>query len=278
MRQPGRWNSEWMASSILPPEGEQLATGWEPDLEAADSLVRQAVLAHASWATDAARRAGRPWYDGDVWAGGILGDRGPLTNWIVPKQPVDPAEVIADAARELPNNVPYLFVSAWPTRDLREHGLALAGHPPLMLRFPSTMTTPPSTDLQLRAVTDEAGLAEAERVLIEGYPFPELQPHQPGLIYHPSILDGPSTIWLGYDGDIPLATSVAHSAAGITIVENVAVLPAARGRGAGAAITWAATTQYPDQPAALIASDNGQPVYARLNYHRLERWTVWVRP
>jgi len=268
-----------MASSILPPEGETLATGWEPDLTPTDTLVRQAVLAHASWASEPARRAGKPWYDGETWAGGILGDRGPLTNWIVPKQPVDPADIIAEAARELPNNVPYLYVSAWPTRDLREHGLALAGHPPLMLRFPTTISAAPVTDLDIRQVTDEAGLADAERVLIEGYPLPELQPFQPGAYYHASFLGGPSTtIWVGYDNDVPLATSVAHSAAGRTVVENVAVLPAARGRGAGAAITWAATTHHPHQPAALTASDSGQPVYQRLNYHRLERWTVWVRP
>ncbi|WP_406056406.1 GNAT family N-acetyltransferase [Kribbella sp. NBC_00889] len=265
-----------MASSILPPEGEALATGWEPDLAPADSLVRQAVLAHASWATDAARRAGKPWYDGDSWAGSVLGDSGPMTNWVIQKQPVDPAEVILDAARQLPNNVPYLFVSPWPTRDLREHGLALAGHPPLMVHLPTTEIVPPATDIDIRQVTDAAGLAEAERVLIEGYPLPELQPFRSGCMYDASFLEG-STVWVGYDGDVPLATSTAHSAAGVTIVENVAVMPAARGRGAGAAITWAATKHH-DQPAVLIASDNGQPVYQRLGYLRLERWTVWVRP
>ena len=63
---------QW-ADGVLDPAtgGRILATGWEPDLAPADSLVRQAVLAHASWAIDAARRAGKPWYDGDTWAGGI---------------------------------------------------------------------------------------------------------------------------------------------------------------------------------------------------------------
>ncbi|TCC05281.1 GNAT family N-acetyltransferase [Kribbella soli] len=266
-----------MASSILPPEGETLATGWEPDLAPADSLIRQAVLVHASWAVDAARRAGKPWYESDTWAGGILGERGALTNWVVPKQPVDPAGIVAEVARELPGDAPYLFVSAWPTGDLRGSGLALAGHPPLMLRLPQTTTTPPVTDLEVRQVTDAAGLADAERVLVDGYPLPELQPFRAGAVYVPSFLDG-SDVWVGYDGDVPLATATAHSAAGLTVVENVAVMPAARGRGAGAAVTWAATTAYPDQPAVLIASDDGQPVYERLGYLRVVRWTVWVRP
>jgi hypothetical protein len=43
-------------------------------------------------------------------------------------------------------------------------------------------------------------------------------------------------------------------------------------------VTWAATTHRPDQVAVLIASDSGQPVYERLDYVRIERWTVWVKP
>jgi hypothetical protein len=29
---------------------------------------------------DAARRTGRAWYDGETWAGGVLGERGAITN------------------------------------------------------------------------------------------------------------------------------------------------------------------------------------------------------
>jgi hypothetical protein len=267
-----------MAASILPPEGEHLATGWEPDLPPGDSLVRRAVLAHASWAVDAARRSGRPWYDGETWAGGVLGERGAITNWVVPKQPVDPAGLLAEVHELFPPGVPYLFVSAWPTPDLRPYGLALAGHPPLMARFPHTRTDPPTTDLEIRRVDSAEGLADAERVLVEGYPLPELQPFKAGALLDPSSLDGPTAYWVGYDAEVPLATATAHDAAGVTVVENVAAMPAARGRGAGAALTWAATTHRPDQVAVLIASDFGQPVYERLDYVRIERWTVWVRP
>ncbi|MGA9310561.1 MAG: hypothetical protein WBV74_09345 [Pseudonocardiaceae bacterium] len=50
-----------MSTSMLPAEGEHLTTGWEPDLAAGDTLVRQAVLVHASWPVRVARSAGRPW-------------------------------------------------------------------------------------------------------------------------------------------------------------------------------------------------------------------------
>lgn len=55
-------------------------------------------------------------------------------------------------------------------------------------------------------------------------------------------------------------------------------LSRAGGRGAGAAAARAATTAFPDQPAVLLASDDGQPVYERMGYLRIERWTAWIRP
>ena len=58
----------------------------------------------------------------------------------------------------------------------------------------------------------------------------------------------------------------------------VAALPAARGRGVGAAVTWAATLCQPERPAVLVASDDGRPVYERMGYVAIERWTAWLRP
>jgi hypothetical protein len=267
-------------TSILPPEGEYLTTGWEPALPAEDSLLRQAVLVHALWAVELARQAGRPWRDGDDWAGGYAGDTGVFANQVVLKRPVgDPGRSLGQVAAFYPTGVPYLLISPWPTSDLSVYGLGLVGHPPLMLRPPSTPTEPPKTEgLDLRWVQTTEELATAERVMIEGYPMPELQPFMPGRLLARGLLDGPVRIVVAWDGDTPLAAAAALSAYGVTLVENVAVLPEARGRGAGAAVTWAATVVDPGLPAVLIASDLGQPVYERLGYLRLERWTAWVRP
>ena len=65
---------------------------------------------------------------------------------------------------------------------------------------------------------------------------------------------------------------------GAVLVEYVAALATARGRGAGAAATWAATLCVPDLPAVLIASDDGRPLYEAMGYVAIERWTAWVRP
>jgi hypothetical protein len=268
-----------MSTSIIPPEGEHLTTGWEPELAAEDTVVRQAVLAHASWPTAVAGAAGRPWRAAPNWAGGWIGDRGALTNPVVLTQPLTQAkEVLDDIGSLFPPHAPYLLISAWPTPDLRPHGLALLGHPPLMVRFPGPAPTSAQPGVDVREVRDADELAIAERVLVEGYPMPELEPLRPGDLLNPTLLRPDTRVWVASAAGEPAAVAAAHHHAGVTLVEYVATLPAARGRGAGAAVTWAATLSDPAAPAVLIASDDGRPVYERMGYIAVERWTVWLRP
>jgi hypothetical protein len=268
-----------MGASLLPDETEHLTTGWEPDCPPADSLVRQAVLVHASWATELAQRAGRPWHRDGEWAGGWVSDRAVFANWVVLLQPVADVAGLAERVNRLfPATVPFLVFSAWPSPDLTAAGWALVGHPPLMLRPPGA---PPAgavrASVEVREVRDGGQLALAERVLVDGYPMPELQPVHAGALFDVRVLEGPTRAWLAWDGEQPVACAVAHHAAGVTLVECVAALPAARGRGAGAAVTWAATASEPESAAVLIASDDGQPVYERLGYLRLVRWSVYAQ-
>jgi hypothetical protein len=268
-----------MSSSIVPPAGEHLTSGWEPDLAPDDTLVRQAVLVQASWPVAVARGAGRPWRSAAGWAGGWIGDRGALTNPVVLKQPITRAEDVLEEVEALfPAHVPYLLLSAWPTPDLRANGLTLIGHPPLMVRFPGP--PPPSTRWpgEVREIHDPTELTAAERILVEGYPMPELDPLTPGDLLSLSLLGTATRIWLAWLDGAPVAMAAAHAAAGATLVEYVATLAAARGRGAGAAVTWAATLADPNRPAVLLASDDGRPVYARMGYVAVERWTAWLRP
>lgn len=267
-----------VSASILPPEGEHLTTGWEADLDPGDTLVRRAVSAFASFPVAVAQAAGRPWRQTPRWAGAWLGDRGALTNTVALTQPTDDlADVVAEAADLIPPHVPYALMSPWPTSDLRPHGLALVGHPPLMVRLPAPPPERPTHHPAPHEVLDAERLAAAERVLVEGYPMPELQPLTPGDLLGRSLLGGDTRVWLAEVDGEPAAMAAAHAAAGVTLVEFVATLPAFRGRGAGAAVTWAATLADPRRPAVLLASDDGRPVYTRMGYFAVERWTVWLR-
>lgn len=268
-----------MSASVVPPEGEHLATGWEPDLPPDDTLVRQAVLVHASWPVEVARSTGRPYRSCPQWAGGWIGDRGALTNPVVLKQPLaEPAATLAEINEMFPAEVPYLLLNPWPSPNLVDQGLQLIGHPPLMVRLPAAGSDQLPQNTEVREVRTADELAVAERVLVKGYPMPDLEPLQPGNLLGPGILAEATRIWLGWVDGEPVAVAAAHRHAGATLVEYVATMPQARGRGAGAAVTWAATLAQPDEPAVLIASDDGRPVYERMGYLAIERWTAWLRP
>src|SRR5690349_15277727 len=101
-----------MAHSIVPDQTEALATGWEPDLPPSDTLVRRAVLVHASWALAVAESLGKPARRTDRWAGGLVGHRGELTNPVVVTQPMDAAgfaQVLSEVATVLPADVPFFL-------------------------------------------------------------------------------------------------------------------------------------------------------------------------
>jgi hypothetical protein len=264
--------------SVLPDPDEHLTTGWEPGVPPSDTLVRRAVLVHASWAISVADSLGRPLGRTDRWAAGYLGETGALTNPVIVLQPLDEAgfaEVLTEVGELIPPHVTYFLVSPFATPDLTRHGLALVGHPPLMVRFPGGEAPDLAPGVELREVSTAEDLAVAERVLVEGYPMPDAAP---GSVFAPSVIDGPTRVWLAYVDGEPSATAAAHLAGDAVLVEYVAALSTARGRGAGAAVTWAATLADPALPAVLVASDDGRPLYERMGYQALERWTVWLRP
>lgn len=267
-----------MTDSIVPAADEQLATGWEPDAPPGDTLKRRAVLVQASWPVAVARALGRPARRTDRWAAGFVGDTGELTNAAVLLRPIDQHET-AEVAEELAGLVPpgstYLLLDPFEGRSFAHAGLSLLGHPPWMVRFPGPRPGVDPEGVEVHEVTDPATLARAEQVLVEGYPLPGTRP---GDLFAPALLDGATRVFLAHVDGAPAAVAAAHHDAGTTLVEYVAALPSARGRGAGAAACWAATTCVPEAPAVLVASDDGRPTYERMGYVAVERWTAWLRP
>lgn len=259
---------------------EDLETGWGPATPTGDTYVRRYTVEFADWLEAAAGRAGRRVVRTADWVAADAGSPEPLMNAAILLRPVTDEREAARRAAELsaflgegPGGPAALF---HPGAAPAMPGWHPMGHPPLMLRPPGGTPPAPPDGLRIVEVHDGAGLADFERIVVDGFGFRPLQPWRPGVAFDPSFLDVPDThVFVGYAGGRAVSTATAHVGAGIVHVEWVATLAEARGRGYGAAVTWAATTVDPSLPAMLIASDDGRPVYERMGYLALCRFTAW---
>jgi GNAT superfamily N-acetyltransferase len=269
-----------MTDTLAPTDDRPLATGWDPTTGGADTLERASVLATAERAAHVSTAMGQPVTRTDAFVAADTGLPAPLTNWAVLQRPIiDPDDPVVDEiARCYPPGRPHVIVGPWPTPDLAHRGLLPVGHPPFMLRPIGPATTIPGVDgFVVTEAVDGPSLEVVERVLIDGYPIPELSPVEPGRCFDERVLGGPIRFYLGWWRGTPVATASVTVAHGVGLVEFVATMPGARGRGFGAMVTQAAALADPTVPAVLIASDPGRPVYERLGFVAVNRWTLWMR-
>jgi ribosomal protein S18 acetylase RimI-like enzyme len=174
---------------------------------------------------------------------------------------------------------PWLLWSAWPTPDLSVSGMRLSGHPPLMVRLPGPLP-PALPELRIVEAHDDATLLAFDRVMIHGFPVDELRAGDQltGRLSDPRALGGPLRFFIGYLGDEPVTCAASLIGEQEVGVYMVATMPQARGKGYGGAVTVAAIASAPHLPAVLQASDDGQPVYARLGFQTVAPFTLWYKP
>ena len=172
---------------------------------------------------------------------------------------------------------PYIVFSAWPTPDLHSMGFALVGHPPMMFRPAAPVSETMIPGFDIRNVDGSRAARDWEYVMVHGYPVPELQPFEPGCFLPERALAAKGWHhYVGYLDDEPVATGSAYVGATHVHVEFISALESTRGKGIGRTITAVATTSSPDLPAMLISSDLGRPVYDKLGYLPLLRFTLWA--
>ena len=264
---------------------DPLETGWLPTTPAADTLLRRHALnlveANAAIAGSLGGRVLRDerFFLADVGRPAGFASSGLLV------QPLDDrgGETLAavDAFYGFGNGQArseITLFSPWPMRDLRPHGWQLVGHPPLHLLPRGAIPSPPPPELRIARVTDEASLERWERTAVAAYPFRDLRGFGRGALLGAAILgDDRHRLWLGTVDGTDVAAAQAFVANGVTNVLLIATARQARRRGYGAAMTWAAVGTAPEQPTMLLSSDAGRPVYERMGFLPLTRWTLWYR-
>jgi hypothetical protein len=256
---------------------EHLTHGWEDDTPASDSLVSMFLEGTAArgeaLATAVGARATRR--DGIAMAdleSPIFFDNAAVL--LAPCDYLDEDAVVGALRDFYPAERGIVVFSAFPTWDLTGAGLALMGHPPLMVR-PAGGEAPPLPDgLEIRPVATAEEAAVFGSTIEEAYPMPGAAGSALTQAYDTDAL----TLFNGYYGDRCVATGGVWNSEGVNDVGWISAMPETRRRGVGRAVTYAATLADPSAPSVLIASDDGVGVYERMGYMRLLRLTLWFRP
>src|SRR6478735_6112325 len=259
----------------LPFLDSNMRAGWEPDTPSSDSILRGFLT---NWSnlteTEIAAHGGQSLIRDDLAAFDVGRPAG-FANIILFLTPFFPegTDEIATALDDFfgitrgdKTGEVYIF-SPWLTPDLRPAGWHLMGHPPILLRAAGGALPPIPTGLGVEEVRTAASLHAFEQVVIRGFPMEEMASLSPGSAFAASILDDERMrLWLGWEGEQPVSVALTSVEEGINHVHLVATVPEARRRGYGAALTWLATLADPTLPSVLIASDEGRPVYEKMDY------------
>jgi len=89
-------------------------------------------------------------------------------------------------------------------------------------------------------------------------------------------VDGVRT-FVAWERDDPVGISAGYLVRGAVSVMGVAVVPEARRRGFGAALTVHAARSFPSDLAWLHPSEMALPLYEGLGFSPVAAWEIWVR-
>jgi ribosomal protein S18 acetylase RimI-like enzyme len=147
---------------------------------------------------------------------------------------------------------------------------------PVMNRPPGGLKAAAAPVVEVR---DPDTLAAAERVMVDGFPFPQLQPWVRSTALPPRVLDLPGwRVWLAHDDGVPAAAAYTYDDGHATGLYWLATLTEHRGRGLARAVLSAAIAARPDHVFTLVATEAGRPLYEALGFEVVRMATWHTRP
>jgi len=160
---------------------------------------------------------------------------------------------------------------------VRELGLALLVERPAMAVSTKALSeTPPPPGIEIRPVVTDADVGALVAVGVAAF---DDDPAVGLAVYGAGArgVDGART-FVAWDGEDPVGISAGYLVREAVSVMGVAVVPGARRRGIGAALTVHAARSFPNADLAwLHPSDMARPVYEGLGFVPVSDWEIWVR-
>lgn len=162
-------------------------------------------------------------------------------------------------------------------RAVRSLGLSRIIEQPGMAMDPAGLR-PAATpdDIAVREVADQA---DAHALVRVGELAFGDDPEVAGRFYAAGSSGVPGTAaFVGWESGEPVAIATSYLHEGAVGIFGVAVVPAARGRGIGTAITTHAAHAYVGADLAwLHPTEMATKLYERIGFRRVSDWEVWVR-
>lgn len=258
-----------------------LESGWLSDTPVDDSILRRFLFNQAEVNETIARAiAGRVERSTAV----SLSDSGlsvPYLNQATLFRPLtgDDDPVLNEVAAFYGGCSPGLLLSAWPTPDLSRRGWMLVGHPMFVVRGPvpaSLYDTRPKPGVTVRLARTAGDLALMERILVDGYPIPEVADLPANSALGARLIGGPVAQRIGYLDGAPVATGASHVGHGVVNLCLASTLPQARRHGVWQAMVNARCADAPDLPAVAFTSDYSRPGFLRMGFLPVHRFTLWI--
>jgi len=164
--------------------------------------------------------------------------------------------------------------------NLQADGDVTVSRMPVMIKSPGSVQAPspaPRAGVQIVEATTPGTLTLAERVVVDGFPQPALQPYRPGRSIPPLVLNVPGwRTWLAYDAGEPAAACCTFDDGYAVGIYWLATLLGHRSRGLGRAVMTAALNHNPGLPAVLVATAAGEPLYVSLGFRSVST-AAWYR-
>ncbi len=148
---------------------------------------------------------------------------------------------------------------------------------PVMNRAPGAVERAVRPGVEIRPVRDADDLADAERVIVYGFPQPANQPWVRGVALPERLLGVEGwTAWLARrDGD-PAAAGFTYDDGSAVGVYWLATLPEHRSHGLGRAVMAEMLAAHEDRTATLVATQAGEPLYRSLGFATVSMATWYM--
>lgn len=159
--------------------------------------------------------------------------------------------------------------------DLAPAGFVRDVRMPVMGRPPGPVLAP--AGVCVRRVSGATELAVAERVVVDGFPYPDLEARTPGSFLDPRLLDVSGlSFWLALRDGKPAGAAASYCDGRSVGTYWLATLPEHRSRGVGRAVMSAILGGNRALPAVLTSTEAGRPLYEALGFRAVGAASWWT--